>query len=212
MAMYCLNLMRIALELARNDAVYEDIASKFFEHFLHIAEAMTKIGAGLERALERRRRVLLRRAQHPRAARSRCASARWSGLIPLFAVEVLESEMFEELPGFTRTPPLVPRAPPRSRDARLALARDRRRGASPALAAARSPHEAPARAHARRNANFSRDHGVRALSRHHLEHPFVLDCDGEHHVVKYVPGDSRDRRLRRQLELARARSGCPSTT
>ena len=44
MAMYCLNLMRIALELAQHNHVYEDIATKFFEHFLHIAEAMTNIG------------------------------------------------------------------------------------------------------------------------------------------------------------------------
>ena len=44
MAMYCLNLMRIALELALHNHVYEDIATKFFEHFLHIAEAMTNIG------------------------------------------------------------------------------------------------------------------------------------------------------------------------
>src|SRR5207248_10634587 len=44
MAMYCLNLMRIALELALHNDVYEDIATKFFEHFLHIAEAMTSIG------------------------------------------------------------------------------------------------------------------------------------------------------------------------
>ena len=44
MAMYCLNLMRIALELAQRDDVYEDIARKFFEHFLQIAEAMTMVG------------------------------------------------------------------------------------------------------------------------------------------------------------------------
>src|SRR6266566_1070921 len=47
MAMYCLNLMRIALELAQHNHVYEDIATKFFEHFLHIAEAMTHIGEGM---------------------------------------------------------------------------------------------------------------------------------------------------------------------
>ena len=44
MAMYCLNLMRIALELAEHNHVYEDIATKFFEHFLQIAEAMTNVG------------------------------------------------------------------------------------------------------------------------------------------------------------------------
>ena len=47
MAMYSLNLMRIALELAQHNHVYEDIATKFFEHFLHIAEAMTKVGDGM---------------------------------------------------------------------------------------------------------------------------------------------------------------------
>ena len=62
MAMYCLNLMRIALELAQHNPVYEDIATKFFEHFLHIAEAMTNIGDDGHRAVGRGGRVLLRRA------------------------------------------------------------------------------------------------------------------------------------------------------
>jgi hypothetical protein len=44
MAMYSLNLMHIALELARINPIYQDIASKFFEHFLYIAAAMTNIG------------------------------------------------------------------------------------------------------------------------------------------------------------------------
>ena len=69
MAMYCLNLMRIALELALHNHVYEDIATKFFEHFLHIAEAMTNIGERGHRPVGRRGRVLLRRAAHcPTAA------------------------------------------------------------------------------------------------------------------------------------------------
>ena len=55
MAMYCLNLMRIALELAQHNHVYEDIATKFFEHFLYIAEAMTNIGGEEHRAVGRGR-------------------------------------------------------------------------------------------------------------------------------------------------------------
>ena len=62
MAMYALNLMRIALELAQHNHVYEDIATKFFEHFLHIAEAMNNVGEARHRAVGRRGRVLLRRA------------------------------------------------------------------------------------------------------------------------------------------------------
>ena len=66
MAMYSLNLMRIALELAQHNHVYEDIATKFFEHFLHIAEAMSNIGERGRRPLGRRRQVLLRRAASAR--------------------------------------------------------------------------------------------------------------------------------------------------
>ena len=77
--MYCLNLMRIALELALHNQVYEDIATKFFEHFLHIAEAMTNIGERGIGALGRGRRVLLRRAEPARRPHaSRCGCARWS--------------------------------------------------------------------------------------------------------------------------------------
>ena len=80
MAMYCLNLMRIALELAQHNHVYEDIATKFFEHFLYIAEAMTNHRRPGHRPLGRGGRVLLRRAEparRPTHPAARCA--RWSG-------------------------------------------------------------------------------------------------------------------------------------
>ncbi len=75
MAMYSLNLMRIALELAKHNPVYEDIATKFFEHFLHIAEAMTNIGERRHRPLGRRGRVLLRRAESARRAHAAAEGA-----------------------------------------------------------------------------------------------------------------------------------------
>ena len=73
--MYCLNMLAIALELAREDPAYEDVASKFWEHFVYIAYAMnTRV-----RALARGRRLLLRHASPPgRADACRCGSARWS--------------------------------------------------------------------------------------------------------------------------------------
>ena len=76
MAMYALNLMRIALELAREDPIYEDVASKFFEHFLYIARAMSDIageGIGL---WDEARQLLLQRtepAQRPEHSLSDCA-------------------------------------------------------------------------------------------------------------------------------------------
>jgi len=101
MAMYSLNLMRIALELAQHNHAYEDIASKFFEHFLQIAEAMAQCAQGMGlwddqdgffydvlylpdgRVIPLRVRSIV-------------------GLIPLFAVETLEPELLDRLPGFRK--------------------------------------------------------------------------------------------------------------
>jgi hypothetical protein len=188
MAMYSLNLMRMALELARNDEVYEDIASKFFELFLHIAEAMTKIGhdsSGLWNEEDKFFYDVLN--IHGRAIPLRVRSM--VGLIPLFAVEVLEPQIFEELPGFTKRLHWL-------FDHRPDLARLVSRWQDTAV------HErhllSLLRGHRMKcllrrmldETEFLAEHGVRALSRFHLEHPFVLDYHGAHNVVKYVPGDS----------------------
>src|SRR5437667_7002029 len=101
MAMYCLNLMRIALELAPDNCVYEDLATKFFEHFLYIAAAMTNIGgmgidlwdSGDEFFYDV---LCLPNGPTPLKVRSMV------GLIPLFAVEVLDHELLERVPEFRR--------------------------------------------------------------------------------------------------------------
>ncbi|MGL5096893.1 MAG: MGH1-like glycoside hydrolase domain-containing protein, partial [Planctomycetia bacterium] len=102
MAMYCLNLMRMAIELARHNRVYEDVATKFFEHYLHIAEAMTNLGdegIGLWDPHDEFFYDVLRLPDGdlvPLKVRSLV------GLTPLFAVEVLEPEVLAALPDFSR--------------------------------------------------------------------------------------------------------------
>ena len=114
MAMYTLNLMRIALELALDDHVYEDIATKFFEHFLYIAEAMTNIGGdgiGLwDEADEFYYDVL----HLPDGERIPLRLRSMVGLIPLFAVEVLDGSVFSPIARLQRPRALVSRAPARS--------------------------------------------------------------------------------------------------
>ena len=104
MGMYCLNMLAIALELAREDPVYEDVATKFFEHFLYIA-------GGAERRGRRRavplwddgRRVLLRRAAPARRATScRSRSARWSGSSRSWRSRRSSPTLLERLPDFRR--------------------------------------------------------------------------------------------------------------
>ncbi|MDN5849642.1 MAG: glucosidase, partial [Nitrococcus sp.] len=101
MAMYCLNLMRMAIELARHNPAYEDIATKFFEHFLYIAEAMTNMaGAGIGLWDEEDQFYydeLYLPGGHIVPLRVRSIV----GLIPLFAVETLEPELLDELPKFS---------------------------------------------------------------------------------------------------------------
>ena len=78
--MYCLNMLAIALELARENPAYEDVASKFFEHFVYIAHAMNDRGGEGVSLWDEAGRLLLRRpapARRPAACRSRCG--RWWG-------------------------------------------------------------------------------------------------------------------------------------
>ena len=103
MGMYCLNMLAIALELARENPVYEDIATKFFEHFLYIAGALNDVGVETRPAVGRRRTSSSTTSLHlatgefiPLKVRSLV------GLIPLLAVETLEPELLERMPGFRR--------------------------------------------------------------------------------------------------------------
>ncbi len=189
MAMYSLNLLRIALELAQHNHVYEDIATKFFEHFLGIAEAMNNIGdegLGLwDEADEFYYDVLNLPSGESRALRVRSMV----GLIPLFAVETLEPSLLDELPDFKR---------------RLEWTLTNR----PALAQLVSRWQEPGagerrllsllRGHRMKcllrrmldETEFLAPHGVRAMSRAHLEKPYEFDEGDVHLTVRYEPGES----------------------
>src|SRR5262249_35051502 len=103
MAMYCLDLMRIALELALHNPVYEDIATKFFEHFLQIAETMSGLATGANKGLalwDDEDEFYYDWVNFPGNRRARLALRSVVGLIPLFAVETLEPELLEKVPVF----------------------------------------------------------------------------------------------------------------
>ena len=148
MAMYALNLMRISLELAQHNHVYEDIASKFFEHFLGIAEAMNTMSSDGGGLWDDEDKFFYDVLNLPDDARVRLRIRSMVGLIPLFAVETLEPEMLAKLPGFrerlewllSHRPDLAAlvshwEAPGRGQRRLLSLLRG-------------TPHEAAAQAHA----------------------------------------------------------------
>ncbi len=189
MAMYSLNMMRIALELARHNDVYEDIATKFFEHFLHIAEAMTDFqggGAGLWDEEDKFYYDMLR-TDDGAAYRMRLRSM--VGLIPLFAVEVLEPELLEELPGFHRRLKWFLNYRP---DLAALVSRWEEPGAGRRhlLSLLRGHRMKRLLARVLDEGEFFSDYGVRALSKVHAANPYRFGCGGEQHTVTYLPGES----------------------
>jgi len=188
MAMYCLNLMRIALELASANSVYEDIASKFFEHFLHIAEAMTAIGS--ERGLwdeqdEFYYDVLHAPNERPLPLRIRSMV----GLMPLFAVEVLQEEVMTALKGFSGRLKWFLQYRP---DLANLVSRwtETGTGERHLLSLLRGHRMKRLLFRMLDEQEFLSDYGVRSLSQYHRDHPFLLEAQGQTFRVAYTPGES----------------------
>ncbi len=98
--MYCLAMLRIALELAIENPNYEDIASKFFEHFLYIANAINREGG--HRAVGRRRRFYYDRLKLPDGTDRRIRIRSLVGLVPLFACDTIEPHQIDALPRLSQ--------------------------------------------------------------------------------------------------------------
>ena len=190
MAMYSLNLLAIAMELAREDPAYEDVASKFWEHFLYIANAMTHVGED-EFTLWNEEDgffydvLSLDNGKHiPVRLRSMV------GLIPLFAVETLDSGLVDRLPGFKRRMDWFIANRP---DLTCNVASMDRAGAERRLLMA-IVNEDQLRRILRvmlDESEFLSPHGVRALSRKYKDNPYVLPLNGQHYTVAYEPAESR---------------------
>jgi hypothetical protein len=189
MAMYTLNLLAIALELARTDPAYEDVASKFWEHFIFIAHAMNNIGRDNVELWNEEDGfyydVLHTREGHHIPLRVHSMV----GLIPLFAVETLEHEMLEHLPGFRRRMEwFIQNRPDLTGNVASmeTLGRKERR----LLSVVNQKRLRRILEKMLDEREFLSPYGIRALSRFHLENPYTLKIDGQEHRVSYEPGDS----------------------
>jgi hypothetical protein len=191
MAMYCLNLMRIALELALHNPVYEDIATKFFEHFLHIAEAMTNIG-GSEHGIglwDEEDQFYYDQLNLPDGRMITLKVRSMVGLIPLFAVETLESELLEKLPDFKRRLKWFLHYRP---DLAKLVSRweEPGRGERGLLSLLRGHRMKKLLRRMLDETEFLSDYGVRALSRAHEGAPYTFSCSGKALTVRYQPAES----------------------
>ena len=187
--MYCLNMLAIALELARENPDYEDVASKFFEHFVYIAYAMNNIaGEGIE--LWNREDGFFYDVLHLPDGTARPLKIRsLVGLIPLFAVETLEPEMMEKLPQFGRRMMWFLRN--RSELQHHVVRQDTPEGATRRLLSLVSGVRLASVLRYMLDENeFLSPYGIRSLSKHHRDHPYVLYTDGHEHRVDYEPAES----------------------
>src|SRR5205807_1694931 len=190
MGMFSLNLMRIAIELARENHVYENIATKFFEHFLGIAAAMNNVG-GSGIGLWNEEDEFYYDVLHTPGGRYLPLKVRsLVGLMPLLAVETIQWQLIEALPGFkarlewylVHRPDLASLVSrwqePGMRERRLvALTRGHRMKCL--LRRMLDPEE------------FLSDYGVRSLSKFHKDHPYVLTVRGEEKIVSYEAAESQ---------------------
>lgn len=180
-AFYCLQMLRIALELAQHQPEYEDIASKFFEHFVAITHAMNSLG---EMGLWDEEDGFYYDVMHHGPRFSRLKVRSMVGLLPLIAVGNLDAEKLECVPGFRkRLEWFVAHRPHLSRHlerrhSQILLAVTGRERLRRVLSRLLDPEE------------FLSDYGVRSLSRAHAKQPFEMMFQGQRLRVGYEPAES----------------------
>jgi Mannosylglycerate hydrolase MGH1-like glycoside hydrolase domain len=187
MAMYCLNMLAIALELSAENPAYEDVASKFFEHFVYIARAMNDLGDGL--TLWDEADGFYYDVLHMPGDARQLKVRSMVGLIPLFAVETLEPEIVDRLPGFRRRMQWFIDNRPEFRG-HVTTTVGAGGGERRLLSIVQRPQLLRVLGYMLDREEFLSPHGIRALSRWHREHPYVLAIDGTEHRVDYEPGES----------------------
>ena len=189
MATYCLNLMRIALELSMANPVYQDMANKFFEHFLHIAAAMARMGAAGDGMWDNEDEFFYDTIRMPGERSIRMKVRSMVGLIPLFAVEVIDDKILQSLPEFAkRLSWLLEKRP----DLAALVSRWHEKGSDEKhlLSLLRGHRVKRLLCRMLDETEFLSDYGVRSISKYHEAHPYELRIDGHLMTIKYTPAKS----------------------
>jgi hypothetical protein len=186
MGMYCLNMLAMALELARENPAYEDVASKFFEHFTYIAHAMHSGGGAL---WDDHDGFFYDVLNLPHGERLPLRVRSMVGLIPLFAVETLEPDIVQRLPGFARRMQWFLDNRPEFRE-HVKTALNPAGGTRRLLSIVTAAQLPSILRYMLDEAEFLAPYGIRALSRYHRACPYILHANGMEHRVDYEPAES----------------------
>jgi hypothetical protein len=188
MAMFTLNMLRMSLELAKENPTYQSLATKFFEHFLYIAGAIANIHKETINLWDDEDEFfydVLHVGQH----RQRMKVRSMVGLIPLFAVEVLDQELFDSMPQFTERLQWFLKNRP---DLAGLISRwhEKGRGERHLLSLLRGHRMKRLLKRMLDENEFLSEYGVRALSKHYEKEPYQFHMNGSEFTVKYTPAES----------------------
>jgi hypothetical protein len=189
MAMFSLNMMRISLELACYNPVYQDLATKFFEHFLYIANSLANINRDQNGLWDEEDQFFYDALKFANNGSEKLKVHSMVGLIPLFAVEVLDHKFLEQLPEFSdRLQWFLDNRP----DMASLVSRWQEKNVveKHLLSLLRGHRMKKILKRMLDETEFLSDYGIRSLSKYHEQHPYKLNLDGTTLSVEYTPGES----------------------
>ncbi|MRR35248.1 glucosidase, partial [bacterium] len=191
MALFCQNMAEIACELAFHDPSYEDMTIKFFEHFLLIAAAMNRVGGGHAGLWDEEDGFYYDLLRKPDGSATPLKVRSMVGLLPLCATTVIEKYQREQFPRATEYIQRRLRQMPELRESIHATGPGQF-GVNERGIAALVNEDRLRRILTRMldENEFLSPYGIRALSRYHLDHPYVMDVRRERYEVRYLPAES----------------------
>lgn len=192
MAMFALNMMRISMELALYNPVYEDMAIKFFEHYLYIANAMENIGENKVGLWDEEDGFFYDVLQTKEGEALPLKLRSVVGLIPMFAVEVVEHEILEKLPGFRTRMEWILKNKPELANL-VSHWEVEGKGRKHLMSILRKTRITKILNRMLDEKEFLSDFGIRSMSKIYEEEPFNFNVDGNHYSVKYLPAESDSR-------------------
>lgn len=189
MAMFALNMMRISMELALHNPVYEDMAIKFFEHYLYIADAMENIGENNVGLWDEEDGFFydVLQSKHGEALPLKLRSI--VGLIPMFAVEIVDHQMLEKLPGFQTRMEWILKNKPELANL-VSHWEVEGKGRKHLMSILRKTRLSKILNRMLDEKEFLSDYGIRSMSKIYEDEPFEFEVDDVTYSVKYLPAES----------------------